>query len=155
MLYSWVIVHWSSTVHIQQIINPRRKWQHKCSYSTSAWSACYRPSRGRALTLMHDCCWAVIFGSSRLSEPKKFRAEPKMLDWAAPRSKRPSWSLWSSCRHTGFSCVLSRLPVSVSVSINQSHCRIHGRLRLVSTWMKLNDLERRNSYYFALFHRIR
>ena len=41
----------------------------------------------RALTLVHDCCWAVIFGSSRLSEPKKFRAEPKMLDWAAPRSR--------------------------------------------------------------------
>jgi len=39
----------------------------------------------------------------------------------------------------------------MSVSINH----LASRIRLVPTSMILNDLERRNSPYFASFHRIR
>jgi len=38
----------------------------------------------------------------------------------------------------------------MSVTINHSHTVF----RLVPTWVTLNDLERRNSSYFDLFHRI-
>jgi len=42
----------------------------------------------------------------------------------------------------------------MSVAINHNRTS-HTGFRLVPTSMTLNDLERRNSPYFAFFHRIR
>jgi len=42
----------------------------------------------------------------------------------------------------------------MSVGINHYNRKSHTGFRLVPTSMTLNDLVRRNSPYFALFHRI-
>jgi len=42
--------------------------------------------------------------------------------------------------------------MSVTIITNRKQ---HTGFRLVPTSMTLNDLERRNSFYFAFFHRIR
>ena len=66
------------------------------------------------LSHQQHTAYPVIFGSSRLSEPKKIRAEPKMLDWAALRSMHhwngvQTWML----PHLWFCTLNSKVTVNV------------------------------------------